>query len=84
MTRDCQEAIEVREKLIYESDYKGGYHLNKKCRKTLRVFGCDKAMEDNLQMSQEFKGLSDILMCVEKKLRSEFKDPKTGKVRLAK
>lgn len=78
MTQDCQEAIEIREKLIYERDYKSGYHLHKKCRKTLRHFDCDKAVEDNLQMSQEFRGLSDMLMCIEKKLRAEAKD-KEGK-----
>ena len=79
MTQDCREAIEVREKLIYESDYKSGYHLHKKCRKTLRKFNCDKAVEDNLQMSQEFSGLSDMLMCVEKKMRNDKKG-KDGKL----
>ena len=79
MTQDCREAIEVREKLIYEKDYKSGYHLHKKCRKTLRKFNCDKAVEDNLQMSQEFSGLSDMLMCVEGKLRKDKKG-KDGKL----
>lgn len=42
MSRECAAAIEVREKLIYETDYDAGYHLHKKCRKTFKQFGCDK------------------------------------------
>ena len=42
MSRECAAAIEVREKLIYETDYDAGYHLHKKCRKTFKLFGCDK------------------------------------------
>ena len=74
MSQECQEAIGVREKLIYEADYKAGYHLRKKCRKTLHAFKCDTAAEENLQVAMEFSGLADMLMCVEKKLRNEATD----------
>ena len=52
MSKDCFDAIEIREKLIYENDYKSGWRLHKKCRKTLLNFGCDEAERENLQMSQ--------------------------------
>merc|ERR1712131_395376 len=37
MSRECATAIEVREKLIYETDYDAGYHLHKKCRQLICV-----------------------------------------------
>jgi len=79
MTEDCQKAISIRERLIYSADYKASNNLHKQCRKSFRQFGCDTAEIDNLQMGGEFAGLSDILMCVEKKLRKDKKD-KNGKL----
>ena len=55
MSEDCKSAIEVRERLIYESDYFAGYQIHKKCRKTFHQFGCDASLETNLQMNREFR-----------------------------
>ena len=44
MTKDCQDAITLREKLIFESDYDAGYLLHKSCKKSFRQFGCDKEL----------------------------------------
>ena len=63
MSRECAAAIEVREKLIYETDYDAGYHLHKKCRKTFKQFGCDKG-ESNLRVqSSAPKCLETIICC---------------------
>ena len=65
MSRECAAAIEVREKLIYETDYDAGYHLHKKCRKTFKQFGCDKGtFLQNLRVqSSDPKRLETIIFC---------------------
>ena len=74
MTKDCQDAITLREKLIFEADYDAGYLIHKSCKKTFRQFGCDKELHDNLQMNQEWTGLADLMLCVERKVKNEKKD----------
>ena len=74
MTKDCQDAITLREKLIFEADYDAGYLLHKTCKKTFRQFGCDAQLHDNLQMNQEWSGLASLMLCIEHKLKIEAKD----------